>query len=529
MSTTSTLTGQAGRARRAAGTAGAVALALALSGCADSVSLADATGGRGGALNPAERRGSGNTGVAEPLAEFYDQQLRWRSCNAGLECATLRVPLDYTAPDERAIDIAVARSSATGTGPSIGSLLLNPGGPGGSGIDFLVNSAGAVSPEVRARYDLVSFDPRGVGRSTAVDCLTDRQLDTYLAADATPDDEAELAEFVQLTEDVAALCEDRSGWLLPHVGTVDAARDMDVLRAALGERKLDYLGYSYGTYLGATYADQFPDRVGHFVLDGALDPTLSAAEIGRGQAVGFQQAWDRFTEYCAANACMLGDTGARVSSGVAKFLVALDTEPLPTQQDRDLTQSLGTLGIITGMYSDASWPALAEALEQAYAGDGSALLGFADAYAERGPDGTYTNNGIEANMAVNCIDHPGGITPAQARDSLAEFMTMSPMFGDTLGWSLGCTYWPVQAEDSTRALRAEGADPILVIGTTRDPATPYAWSQALAEQLSSGVLLTYDADGHTAYGRGSACIDRAVDAYLLRGEEPDAAVVCSGA
>ncbi|KUJ67521.1 proteinase [Streptomyces albus subsp. albus] len=467
------------------------------------------------------------------LKRYYEQKLSWHACGqAGFECATLKAPLDYEHPapaDD--LDLAVSRKKATGPGERIGSLLVNPGGPGGSAIGYLQDYAGIGYPAaVRARYDMVAMDPRGVARSEPVACLTDRQMDAYTQTDPTPDDAAETRQLVDAYRKFAAGCARRSGRILGHVSTVEAARDMDVLRAALGERTLHYLGASYGTFLGATYADLYPERVGRLVLDGALDPSLSAERVNRDQTAGFQTAFAAFAEDCAEHRdCPLGTGGPDAAAErLTRFLTRLDRHPVSTDDPhRELGEALATTGVIAAMYDESSWAQLRLALSSAMDGDGAPLLQLADIYYER-ENGHYANL-MYANPAVNCLDLPPAFRgTADVEKALPAFRKASPAFGEGLAWaSLNCAYWPVRATGAARPLRAGGAAPILVVGTTRDPATPYPWAKALAAELDSGTLLTYEGDGHTAYGRGSDCVDTAVNTYLLEGTPPPNAKRCS--
>ncbi|MFH8369138.1 alpha/beta hydrolase [Streptomyces sp. NPDC018031] len=467
------------------------------------------------------------------LQRYYDQELSWRDCApTGFECATLRAPLDYdrpTASDD--LELAVSRRKATGPGERLGSLLVNPGGPGGSAIGYLQGYAGVGYPAlVRARYDMVAMDPRGVAGSEPVRCLTDKEMDTFTRTDQTPDDAAEVDRLVAAYQRFAAGCERRSGRILDHVSTAEAARDMDLLRAALGDDTLTYVGASYGTFLGATYAELFPDRVGRLVLDGALDPALTAEQVNRDQTAGFQTAFTAFAEDCAGQPdCPLGSGGpAAAAERLTGFFDRLDREPVPTDDAaRDLGEPLATTGVIAAMYDESSWARLRTALSAAMDGDGTALLEFADLYYER-EDGEYANL-MYANTAVNCLDLPPAFRgPADVAKALPAFRKASPAFGEGLAWaSLNCAYWPARATGTPRALRATGAAPILVVGTTRDPATPYRWAEALAGQLASATLLTYDGDGHTAYGRGSDCVDTVINTYLLEGTPPSGPRRCS--
>ncbi|MEW2634330.1 alpha/beta hydrolase [Streptomyces sp. NPDC048389] len=482
-----------------------------------------------GGPSAGERDTPGAAGRAAPSAElepYYGQELDWRECGVpGFECATMKAPLDYAKPDGDSIKLAVSRIKATGPGKRLGSLLVNPGGPGGSAVGYLQAYAGIGYPApVRARYDMVAVDPRGVARSEPVECLTGPEMDTYTQVDQTPDDTAEAAKLEQAYKDFAAGCEERSGKILPHVSTTEAARDMDVLRAVLGDEKLNYVGASYGTFLGATYAELFPDRTGRLVLDGAMDPSLPARELNRDQTAGFETAFKAFAADCVEKSdCPLGRTSVADATDRLKDLFAkLDASPVPTGEDRPLGESLATTGVIAAMYDDGAWPQLRSALTAAQDGDGAPLLVMADSYYEREADGSYANL-MFANAAVNCLDLPAAFDGAEeVRAAVPEFEKASPVFGRGFAWaSLNCGFWPTPATGKAHAIEAKGAAPIVVVGTTRDPATPYKWAESLAGQLSSGRLLTYDGDGHTAYGRGSDCIDTAINTYLLEGKAPE--------
>ncbi|MFC5155374.1 alpha/beta hydrolase [Streptomyces amakusaensis] len=496
------------------------AAALLASGCTG--------GGSSSSASASTPDSAGAVPVAEPpekLRPYYQQKLSWRECGAsGFQCASLKVPLDYAEPGGESIGLAVARKRATGPGKRLGSLMVNPGGPGGSAVGYLQMYAGIGYPApVRARYDMVAVDPRGVARSEPVECLDGKEMDAYTQTDQTPDDAAETTLLTRAFQKFAQGCAKRSGTVLPHVSTVETARDLDVLRGVLGDRKLTYVGASYGTFLGATYAELFPARTGRLVLDGALDPALPARQVNRDQTAGFETAFQSFAADCVERAdCPLGTGSERdASARLKEFFAELDARPVPTGESRQLGEALATTGVLAAMYDEGAWPQLREALAAAMEGDGAALLTLADSYYERDPDGSYSNL-MYANAAVNCLDLPPAFTgPKQASAALGEFEKASPVFGRGFAWAaLNCAYWPTPATGKPHRIEAEGAAPILVVGTTRDPATPYAWARGLASQLSSGRLLTYDGDGHTAYGRGSDCVDTAINAYLLEGTVP---------
>ncbi|MFF6862814.1 alpha/beta hydrolase [Streptomyces ardesiacus] len=471
------------------------------------------------------------------LAPYYEQKLAWRDCGVpGFQCATMKAPLDYAKPTEGDVRLAVARKKATGPGKRLGSLLVNPGGPGGSAIGYLQQYAGVGYPaKVRAQYDMVAVDPRGVARSEPVECLDGREMDTFTQTDTTPDDAGETDALVDAYKKFAEGCGADAPKLLRHVSTVEAARDMDVLRAVLGDEKLNYVGASYGTFLGATYAGLFPDRTGRLVLDGAMDPSLPARRMNLEQTAGFETAFQSFAKDCVKRSdCPLGGKGTspeQVGKNLTSFFDDLDAKPIPAgdADGRRLTESLATTGVIAAMYDEGAWQQLRESLTSAMKEkDGAGLLILSDSYYERGADGGYSNL-MYANAAVNCLDLPAAFSsPDEVRDALPDFEKASPVFGQGLAWaSLNCAYWPVKPTGEPHRIEAAGAAPIVVVGTTRDPATPYRWAQALAGQLSSGRLLTYEGDGHTAYGRGSACIDSAINTYLLTGTAPEDGKRCS--
>ncbi|MCF6522593.1 alpha/beta hydrolase [Streptomyces sp. JJ36] len=472
--------------------------------------------------------------IPAELKPYYEQKLTWRECGViGFECTTLRVPLDYDEPSpETELKLAVSRKKAEGDGEPIGSLMVNPGGPGGSAIEYLQQAAAIGYPaELRERYDIVGMDPRGVARSEPVECLSDREMDSYTRTDQTPDDPREVDKLVAAYKSFAKGCAQRSSGLLEHVSTVEAARDMDVLRAALGDDKLHYYGASYGTYLGATYAGLYPQRTGRLVLDGAMDPSLTALELNRQQTGGFATAFTAFAEDCVERKdCPLGtespeDAGKKLSA----FFREVDAEPLKTGERRTLTESLATTGVIQAMYTEVYWPRLRQALTDAMKdGDGAGLLALADAYFERGADGSYGNI-MFANPAVNCLDLPSAFSgPQDVRKAVPSFEKVSPVFGRGFAWAaLNCTYWQEQATGEPHRIVAEDAAPVVVVGTTRDPATPYPWAQALAGQMATARLLTYESDGHTAFMQGSECIDDTITGYFVDGDVPEEGKRCS--
>ena len=457
--------------------------------------------------------------ASDPLAKFYGQKLDWSDCGNGFDCATFTAPIDYAKPDGEVVTIKVNRLKATDK--ALGSLILNPGGPGGSGLQYAEAAEWVTSDTLRANYNIIGFDPRGVGASDPVDCMTDAQTDVYVAADGSPDDQTEVDTSVELSKIFAMGCKKLSPELYAHVDTVSAARDIDILRVLLGDAKLNWLGKSYGTYLGATYADLFPKNVGHMVLDGAIDPKLSNEELALGQAAGFEDALLRFADDCPSNDdCPLAHGGEQGVKQITEFLNELDAHPATLDDGREFTQAMGTVGVVGSLYSKTQgWPELRLSLAAAFDGDMSKLAESVDFYTDRNPDGTYASNANDVIAAVNCLDRVDVESTDQAATLAKKWGALYPNFGAYLAWSgIACTYWEAKPTGTAHEIKAPGSPTILVVGTTHDPATPYAWAQGLAAQLENGKLLTLDGDGHTAYYEGSGCVDSVVDHYFLTGE-----------
>ena len=497
----------------AAGVAAAgVAAALALSACT-------ASGGQTTSRSP-------ETPPAPDLARFYDQQIDWRSCDDA-ECGRLTVPVDYSDPEGATLELSVLR--VTAGGDRRGSLVVDPGGPGASGTEYAAAASYIVSDDVADTFDIVGFDPRGVGGSAPISCGDDAQIDALIDADATPDSTVEVDALERVSAEFVASCTAPVAGLLEHMGTANAARDMDVLRAALGESSLDYLGVSYGTHLGATYAALFPGRVGRFVLDGPLPAEFDAEQLTLGQARGFEDSVRRFIADCITREdCPFRN--ADVDAAMLELAAALgdlDTDPLPTADpDRPLTEGAATYAVLMSMYSpDGDWPRLRTALSAMTSGDGQPLQAMLNERMRRDADGVYRDNSSEAFYAVSCIDRPvsGGVEAAQRLAD--EWRDELPLLGEYLAWgNLPCSTWPVEPVEPL--LPSGPLPPILVVATTHDPATPLVWGDVLVEQLGSAVLLVRDGDGHTAYREGSGCIDDAIDAFLLDGVLPEPGVIC---
>ena len=448
----------------------------------------------------------------------------WHSCQQGFQCATLTVALDPKKPQLGTVGIAVTKHPATGS-HRIGSLLMNPGGPGASAVDFLQGDYSDLPATIRDHFDVVAFDPRGVGHTAPVHCLSTSQLDSYFHLDPVPDTPAELAAIDAGNRELVQGCQARSGKVLPYVSTAVVVDDMERVRIAVGDPKLTYLGYSYGTAIGAAYLDKYASHVRAMVLDGALDPTLTWDQLEAGQAAGFEGALHSFLDDCQRTSCAFRQvvTGD-IYAAFDKLAARVDQHPLPGKGKRVVGPGEFSYGVGEALYDRASgWPALAQGLASAQNGDGGTILALNDAYLERSDNG-YSNI-TEANTAVNCIDRPWPHTDAPYKALAARMAARYPRFGADIALSgLGCAVWPIPAVSTPHKVVAAASPTILVIGTLRDPATPYAWAQGLAAQLAHGVLLTHDGDGHTAYHSGAPrCLTRPVNDYLVSLTPPVAA------
>ncbi|MEU3093423.1 alpha/beta hydrolase [Streptomyces sp. NPDC006967] len=497
-------------------TALTVAAALLTAGCSGAGSSDDDSG----------KDDNGNDGKSGGTA------LDWGRCEAtgsepapggDWQCATLQVPLDWAEPDGPTIGLALIRAEATGD-DRLGSLLFNFGGPGGSGVSMMPSYAPAVSA-LHERYDLVSWDPRGVAASEGVRCRDDKDIAAAESSvDGTPDTPAEERTYLQDAAGFGKGCQEAAGKLMAHVSTTDTARDMDRIRQALGDDRLNYFGISYGTELGGVYAHLFPRKVGRLTLDAVVDPTADTVGHAKNQTRGFQTALNNYLK-------STGRDPGQGSREIAELLDRIDAEPLPTSSSgRELTQSLALTGIVLPLYSKTSWPALTSALEAAEDGDGSELLALADGYNERDASGRYGTT-THSQRVISCLDDKQRPTVEETRELLPEFEEISPVFGSFLGWDTAgwCHDWPVPGQFDTPEVSAPGAAPILVVGNTGDPATPYEGARKMADELGEGVgvMLTWKGEGHGAYGSGSDCVDSTVNAYLLDGTVPKDGKVCS--
>jgi pimeloyl-ACP methyl ester carboxylesterase len=455
-------------------------------------------------------------GFTEPppgkgMARYEQQRLDWESCGHGIFCSKMLVPLDYANPDGTAITLLVAKRSATGS-KKLGSLIINPGGPGGSGVWYVgyFNAAGLEN------YDIVGWDPRGVGHSTPVTCFGEGDLDQYFSMDRSPDDPNELQARIDKQIEFGQSCLEQSGALLEHVSTMETVRDLDLLRHLVGDAKINYFGSSYGTKIGALYAETLPHRVGKMVLDGAVDIN-SSSKIS--QVDGFERALRHFATWCADTDCRLGSQSGDVLSAIKEFLDRLDQQPLAASNGRTLSQQQGVKAVLQAMYGGTgSWQTLRDALAAAILdNDGSGLLQLADVFDRRDRDGSYGQLNY-AFPAIRCLDsQENSLRAAQQR--LNKQSRSAPVLGRLNGPDLVCPLWPVKSAPKQPRVDAAGAPPIVVIGTAGDPATPYEYAELMARELKPAVLVTFNGEGHLAYGQ-SGCVRALVTAYLVRNEVP---------
>jgi pimeloyl-ACP methyl ester carboxylesterase len=477
---------------------------------------------------------SADSAIAADLQPFYTQQVEWTKCaEPEILCAKIQVPADWSEPGGDRLKLALAYRKANNASP-LGSVIFNPGGPGSSGVDWIKKSATQIgTANLRANFNMVGFDPRGVGSSEPkIICLDAKNTDEFLYSDAefgigTVQDVSQTRASVKEFTDA---CLKNTGPNLQFVDTVSAAKDLDVIRAVFGEAKIKYLGFSYGTFLGTMYAQLFPERVGAMVLDGAIDPTVSEEEQNISQLMGFDRALKNYLGSCLENQdCPFTGTLQSAEKQVRQLLFQIEAEPLSTDSERVLTIWSAITGIIMPLYGQSWWPTLTEAFADAKRGDGTILLALADTYNDRQDDGSYGSNMLEANIAISCLD---GRQSADAKSIAAQNASVLKT-SSTLGryWQFGaltCEQWPFPVAERPIEFSANNSATILVIGTTGDPATPYEQAVALAnEVLQNAQLVTFNGEGHTAYGLDSKCINRTVDDYLIKNVVPSEDPDCS--
>ena len=489
----------------------ALSAAVLLAGC---VTVAD---------NPAEN-------TEDPLAPYLGQEVQWSDCGAGAECATVMAPLDWDNPGVgEDVSLAVSRHSATGQ--ALGSLFVNPGGPGASGYEFVLDSVDvAVSEVLRESFDVIGWDPRGVNFSSPVSCAaTDAELDYFFfgeleAQPDTPEWDAELlAESIRFGQE----CQANTGELLEFVDTLSTVRDLDLLRHLVGDEQLNYLGYSYGTLIGALYIDTFPEKVGRMVLDGPVDPGASQFDLVVNQHRGFEEALEAYLVECdLTNSCPFAGSLEQRLRGVSDLYDELEQNPLRHADGRLIDDGMLRTAMVTTLYAQSSWPFLTQMFEELQEGVTDTAIFLVDFYYDR-EGGVYQNNSMEAFIAINCLDYPVESDPAVLEAQADQLREAAPYTARPSGdGDLVCMNWPYPPKLNKGPVRGEGANPVVILGTTGDPATPYNWSVSLNEQLENSVLLTLVGEGHLAYDERVTCINDPVDTYFVTGDLPEDGITC---
>jgi len=464
--------------------------------------------------------------TVSPVTTMYPPavggEIEWKKCE-DIECGTLEVPYDYDNPSLGTFTLNIQRRAATNSDKRVGSLLVNPGGPGFGGASLARDAEFYFSEDITDVFDIVGWDPRGTGDSTpAVDCIDN--YDPYFAFDPSPDTPAEQLEIEDSGRAFVEQCEARSGDILPYVSTMASARDMDRIRAALGEEQISYFGFSYGSELGATWATMFPTTVRAAVLDGASDPTVGFVEEGLQQARGFEQQLTAFLADCSKRPKCTFHNNGNAEAAFDALMVELDQSPLVVRSSRPpVNEGVALIAVGYSLYSESLWSGLADALFDAQQGKGGRLLVLYDAYYQRNGDGTFGDE-LEAFYAISCVDDPGPKSITEVDALRPQFQAAAPRLGDSFAAGYVCALWS-SVNTTSIPVTGKGAGPIVVVGTTGDAATPLESSRAMATALEQGQLITVTADRHTGYGVNQ-CVVSAVDGYLIERKMPPRDLVC---
>ena len=453
------------------------------------------------------------------LKKYYSQKLNWSNCYQRFECASFKVPIDYKNLKLGQFKLQVIKSAAKNSKERLGSIVVNPGGPGGSGIDYAFSANTIVSKELGSKFDIIGFDGRGIGESEPLRCLTDKEADKFIDIDGDASSPEQISILKQAAKSFADACAKKAGIKLGHLSTYETAKDMDILRSALGEKNLNYLGKSYGTYLGAIYISLFPKNVGKFVLDGAIDPNIPIREQSLNQAASFEKSLDEYLKVYKEFS----------KSDIQKFIDSSSENPLKNKSGRKLSRSLVVTALAASLYDNVlGWKRLSLGLTEALKkGNPDRLFRIADDYNNRDYSGHYYNNQNDIGIAINCIDWNSRSNFDEISKFAPNFIKASETFGRFIAYSeLTCSYWKAPPNQPKLPFENIKSKPFLIIGVTKDPATPYIWSESLAQSFPDSILLTLDGEGHTGHNRGSSCIDSKVDSYFLRGELPSEGVSC---
>jgi pimeloyl-ACP methyl ester carboxylesterase len=478
----------------------AATLALTVAACGNSSSSSDTS------VNPL------NT-----TTDFIVNPIVWTACdgstNTEVECGNIEVPFDYADPEQGSFVLYVKKHNAASPADRIGSMMVNPGGPGFGGSSLADDAQYYFSQDLIDRFDIIAWDPRGTGESTpAVDCVD--TFDEYFGLDSPPDTPEEKQALIDASQAFNDKCAENSGTILPYISTQASAQDINSLRLALGEEKVSFFGFSYGSELGTTWATMFPETVRAIVVDGAVDPNASSTEEGMNQAKGFEGQLATFLKQCSEKTTCAFHNGGKAEAAFDQLVLDIDATPLEVSKDRTpVTQGVLFTAVAQAMYSDYYWPQLSEALSEAQNGDGKGILQLYDDYYQRKDDGTYGNE-LEAFLAISCLDDPGATSTKEVDSHIEEFIAAAPRLGGNFAYGYSCALWPVK-QASKVTITGKGAGPIVVVGTTGDPATPLDSTRKMALSLEQGILIVVDANQHTGYGANS-CVVKAVDDYLIK-------------
>jgi len=490
----------------------AVTLALTISACGSSSSSTDTT-----------------VPSLDNTTEFVVNPIVWTACdgstNTEVECGNIEVPFDYANPDQGSFVLYVKKHNAASPADRIGSMMVNPGGPGFGGSSLADDAQYYFSQDLIDRFDIIAWDPRGTGESTpAVNCVD--TFDEYFGLDSPPETPEEKQALIDASQAFNDKCAENSGTILPFISTKASAQDINSLRLALGEEKVSFFGFSYGSELGTTWATMFPETVRAIVVDGAVDPAASSIQEGMAQAKGFEGQLATFLKQCSERTTCEFHNDGDAEAAFDQLVLDIDAKPLEVSKDRTLvTQGVLFTAVAQAMYSDYYWPQLSEALSAAQNGDGKGILQLYDDYYQRKDDGTYGNE-LEAFLAISCLDDPGATSAEEVDSHIEDFIAAAPRLGGNFAYGYSCALWPVKQAAKVN-ITGKGVGPIVVVGTTGDAATPLSSTRKMAQGLEQGILIIVDANQHTGYGANS-CVVKAVDDYLIKLTVPANETTCKG-
>ena len=489
----------------------AATLALTVAACGNSSSSSDTS------VNP-----------LSTTTDFIVNPIEWKPCDGStsteVECGNIEVPFDYADPEQGSFVLFVKRHNAASPADRIGSMMVNPGGPGFGGSSLADDAQYYFSQDLIDRFDIIAWDPRGTGESTpAVDCVD--TFDEYFGLDSPPETPEEKQALIDASQAFNDKCAENSGTILPYISTMASAQDINSLRLALGEEKVSFFGFSYGSELGTTWATMFPETVRAIVVDGAVDPNASSVQEGMNQAKGFEGQLATFLKQCSEKTTCAFHNGGKAEAAFDQLVLDIDVTPLEVSKDRTpVTQGVLFTAVAQAMYSDYYWPQLSEALSEAQSGDGKGILQLYDDYYQRKDDGTYGNE-LEAFLAISCLDDPGATSTEEVELHIEDFIAAAPRLGGNFAYGYSCALWPVE-QAAKVSITGKDAGPIVVVGTTGDAATPLESTRKMAQGLEQGILIVVDANQHTGYGANS-CVIKAVDDYLIKLKVPANETTCT--